>query len=178
MLPSRARPCDSDERRSSRLVVHVQPPAAARFVFQPGCGVSVVVFDPHPPSCVVSQSKCLIRVPWHVLHVTVRAHARIEEYGDGGPSAFRKAAPEKAVHGGAGLPQACCIGDADHSAVAEKASVADLSKAPGPTARVRPGASSPRTTGPAAPRDWSSSSTRLPSVCSSVALRHANSMSV
>ena len=101
-------------------------------------GVPLVIFDPHPSSCVVSQSKRMIQVPGHVLNVAVQAHARVEEHGDGRPGALRKAAAEKAVDGCAGLPQARGIGDPDHPAVPEKCG---------------PGASSPPTTGPAAARD-------------------------
>ena len=60
----------------------------------PGGGISVVVFDPHPPSCVVSQSKCVIRVPRHVLNVPVQAHVGIEEHGDRGPGAVPEIALE------------------------------------------------------------------------------------
>ena len=107
------------------LVVHVQPPApqfpAAFLVGQPGRGVPFVVFDPHPASCVVSQSKCVIQVPGHVLNVAVQAHAGIQKHGNGRPGAVREAAAEKAVDGGAGLPQACGIGHPDHAAVPEQA---------------------------------------------------------
>ena len=106
------------------LVVHIQPPAPQLspplLVGQPCRGIPVVVFDPHPPSCVIAQSKRVIQVPRHVLNVAVQAHARVEEHGDGGPGAVRKAALEEVVHGRAGLPQARSIGDAEHAAVPEK----------------------------------------------------------
>ena len=92
------------------LIVHVQPPAPqlslSLLVGQPSRGVPLVIFDPHPSSCVVSQSKRMIQVPGHVLNVAVQAHARVEEHGDGRPGALRKAAAEKGIDGCAGLPQA------------------------------------------------------------------------
>ena len=62
----------------------------------------------------------MVRVPRHVLNVAVQPHARVEEHGDGGPGAARKAAAEKAVDGCAGLPQARGVRDPDHSAVPEQ----------------------------------------------------------
>ena len=65
------------------LVVHIQPPAPQLspplLVGQPCRGIPVVVFDPHPPSCVIAQSKRVIQVPRHVLNVAVQAHARVED---------------------------------------------------------------------------------------------------
>ena len=83
-----------------RLVVHVQPPTPQLslpfLVGQPGSGIPIIVFDPHPFAGEIPQSQRMIQVPRLVLNVAVQAHARIEEHGNGGPGAVRKAALEKA----------------------------------------------------------------------------------
>ncbi|OLQ00955.1 hypothetical protein AK812_SmicGene16329 [Symbiodinium microadriaticum] len=96
---------------------HRPPQLPGAFVVQPGRGVTLVVFDPHPLCCVIPQSKRVIRVPGHVLNVAVQAHAGIEKHGDGRPGPLLEAALQEVVHGSAGLSQARGSGDPDHTPV-------------------------------------------------------------
>ena len=97
---------------------HRPPQLPGAFVVQPGRGVPLVVFDPHPPSFVIPQSKRVIRVPGHVLNVAVQAHVGIEKHGDGRPGPLREATLQEVVYGSEGLSQA--RGSGDHTPVPEQ----------------------------------------------------------
>ena len=105
------------------LVVHIYPPAAqlsfALLAVQSDEDVSFVVFDPHAATAELTESYRVVRLPDHVLNVAVQAHMRVEEHGDGRPSAVGEAALEKIVHGSTGRLPGCCIRDAAHAPVSE-----------------------------------------------------------